>query len=154
MAGDGNTGSEQGGGARLDEATFRRAVKTALKHFVEPDVLRSNPLLDSRLVEAAAGGDPETTNRARALRQILVAQCRQLRAVPKTAGLARALETAYLNPERSQADAAALLGVSVRTYRRHLTRAVSLLAAYLWEAENGSSPPVPARRSSGRRAVH
>lgn len=117
-------------------------------------MLRGSPLLESRLVEAAAGGDPETANRARTLRQIIIAQCRRLRAAPKTAGLARVLETAYLTPERSQSDAAALLDVSVRTYRRHLTRAVALLTAYLWEAENGPSPRAPRRRPNGQRAVH
>lgn len=133
----------------LDEATFRSAVKTALKHFLEPDVLRGNPLLESRLVEAAAGGERGPAGRTRVLRQVIVDQWRQLRGVPKTAGLARVLETAYLNPERSHADAALALGLPERTYRRHLTRAVALLTAYLWEAENEP----PASRAPGHRSA-
>ncbi|MDN5861973.1 MAG: hypothetical protein L0H19_00830 [Salinisphaera sp.] len=53
----------------------------------------------------------------------------------KTAILFDLLDAAYLRPAGSQTAAAARLGTSARSFRRHRKRAVTLLAVWLWERE-------------------
>jgi hypothetical protein len=117
------------------EEHFGAAVRDALKHFVEPDRLRENPLTGSRMVDQVAGGQSDQVHRTLVLRQLISGACERLAAAPKTADLARVLERTYLFPERSHNAAAAALGLSERTYRRWLNRAVTLLTAWLWEEE-------------------
>lgn len=119
----------------LDEARFNAAVHEALRHYLEPDCLRGNPLLWSRLVEAEAGGDRQPARRVQALRHIIDTQARRFQAAPKTVILARVLTAAYFRPAVSQTTAAIQLGISARTFRRHRKRAVALLGAWLWETE-------------------
>lgn len=125
---------------RLDEVQFAAAVQAALKHYLEPDRLRANPLLRSRLVQTAVTGDPEPVRRVQALRRILGEQARRFDTAPKTAVLARVLEATYLTPAASQSAAAAQLGLPERSYRRYRKRAVALLSAWLWEAERTLAP--------------
>src|SRR5699024_2049280 len=110
-------------------------VGTALRHFLEPDQLRTNPLLWSRLVDAEIGGDPEPARRIQALRHIFERQAAQFRAAPKTEILYQTLRVTCFKPALSQATAAAELGISARTLRRHRLRAAVFLGAWLWEAE-------------------
>ena len=58
-----------------------------------------------------------------------------LRADPRDAKLARALERTYLRPAPTQEAAAEVLGLPFSTYRRHLTRGVDRVVDWLWHRE-------------------
>lgn len=114
---------------------FEAAVREALRHFHRPDLLISNPLLRSRLVETVRNGAASALPSTQALRQVLRDRCAELGDAPQVSTLKRTLELTYFRPLRSQQAAAEALGVSWSTYRRRLAAAIRLLTVQLWEAE-------------------
>lgn len=131
--------------APMGEVRFKAAVDAALRHYLEPDQLRDNPLLWTHLIDTEVAGDPEPVRRVQALRHILEGQARRFRTAPKTDILYGILEATYFKPALSQTTAAAELRISTRTLRRHRRRAVTLLSAWLWAAERQHLPQPPPR---------
>ncbi|MGF1528012.1 MAG: GAF domain-containing protein [Candidatus Competibacterales bacterium] len=128
----------------LDASAFDAAVQRALRHCQERDRLEDNPLLDSALVIQRAGGDLPRALRVGALRQVLAEAVAHLEAQPKTQRYGRVLRATYLRPLRQQQQVAEALNLAYSTYRRHLTRARTLVTRELWHWEQGQQLEKPA----------
>lgn len=123
----------------LSRPEFEQATRQALQHLRRPDLLARNPLLRTRLLhDHAPGGEPD----AAALDGLLRAAVGALAAHPRDDKLLRAVDRTYLRPAATQESAAAMLGLPFSTYRRHLTRGLARIVAWLWEREvYGSGEP-------------
>ncbi len=110
------------GAAVLSRDEFTDAVRSALRHLHTPDLLRTNPLVRSRLVRrnTAAGDAPVDTLR---------------RMIETGAAASELLTRTFVRPATSQERVAAALHLSFNTYRRHRDRAVADLVAALWKHE-------------------
>ncbi|MEW5829353.1 MAG: ATP-binding protein [Chloroflexota bacterium] len=117
----------------LSEADFGEAVRQALHDFSRPALLKSNPLLRSRLV-STLGDEQEPVN---LLRGLLSDTAGSLRGNPRDEKLFRALDRTYFQPAPTQEAAAELLDLPFSTYRRHLTAGIQRLTEILWEREIG-----------------
>ena len=111
-----------------------RAVKAGLKGLKRADGLRGNPLLTSRLVQEQVRDSSETTAED-TLRKLLIEATNALNTGPKQQKYFRAVERTYLKPAPSQEAAAEMLDLPFSTFRRHLTRGVDAVAAWLWRRE-------------------
>jgi hypothetical protein len=128
----------------LDEAAFRDAVHEALRCFTRPRSLRSNPLLQTRIVTVEAGADASDAERVPALQALVRRAAETLRAAPRQEKWADALRYTYFEPASSQERAAQRLFVSFSTFRRHLRSGVDHVAETLWQWEaRGSADPDP-----------
>jgi len=107
----------------LSQAEFSAAVRAALRDLHRPDALAANPLQRTRM---ARGGD---------LTGLIEQAVAALRADPRDAKLARALDRTYLRPAPTQERAAELLDLPFSTYRRHLARGTERVAGWLWQRE-------------------
>ncbi|GIH22118.1 hypothetical protein Aph01nite_04280 [Acrocarpospora phusangensis] len=105
----------------LGEEEFGQAVREALRAYGKADGLRDSPLLS-----ALDLGERE-------LRALFEDVAAQLAASPRDLKAHRALHHTFLRPARTQADAAALLGLPTTTYRRHLALAESRFTELLWQ---------------------
>jgi hypothetical protein len=114
----------------LSQADFARAARRALRDLHRPDELAANPLARSRLVRAHEDGTA-----ADALCALIDEAIASLRADPRDAKLARALERTYVRPAPTQEAAAEVLGLPFSTYRGHLTRGVERVVDRLWQRE-------------------
>ncbi len=127
-------GQEPAAGDRLvvlSRPDFAEAVHDALRAYARPNALEDNPLLRSRLVaERAAGG-----NRAEALRTLLNEAAEELNATPREEPYYLALDATYLDPARTQAEAAEQLDMPFSSYRRYLKRGIEHVAETLWRRE-------------------
>jgi hypothetical protein len=112
----------------LSEPDFAEAVYDALRAFARPHDLGASPLLRSRLV---AGQE----DRVAALRRLIEDAAEQLRATPRQEPYYLALDATYLDPARTQAEAAEQLDLAFSTYRRYLKRAIDHVTAVLWQQE-------------------
>lgn len=122
----------------LSEAEFADALRDALKQLSRSATLRGNPLLGSRLVTDSAGGAAASeSERAAALKKLIVDAAHVLQATPRDAKLHRAFYHTYLQPAVSQEAAAELIDVPFSTYRRHLHTAIERVTATLWRKELG-----------------
>ena len=115
----------------LRRSDFESAVKDALRHHTQPDLLGENALLHTRLVarSGAGGATPQT------LRSLLADTAKALFAGERDQRLYRVLDLTYLNPAPKQEAAANRLGLSFGTYRRYLNTAVDRLTDWLWQQE-------------------
>lgn len=121
---------------RLTRPRFEAAVREALKSAALPHSLSASPLAISPIV---AGASP--SERAAALRALLVQANDALRASPKTARQARAVAATYLEPLGTQETVARELGLPFSTYRRHLVAGIEQIAAILYRRyADGASP--------------
>ena len=102
----------------LSHPDFAEAVRRALRDLHRPAGLAANPLVRARVVRERAGDRPLPE----ALRDLVEEAVGALRAHPRDAKLARALDRTYLRPAPTQEAAAAALGLPFSTYRGHLTR--------------------------------
>jgi hypothetical protein len=116
----------------LSRDAFDDAVRAALRTLSAPDLLRRNPLADSRLTLGAQTDDP-----VRALRATLVAGIGRLAHAPATAQSARVLDRTFVRAAPTQEAAAAVLDLPFSTYRRHLAKATAALTDLLWAVEVG-----------------
>jgi hypothetical protein len=107
----------------LSQPEFAAAARRALRDLHRPDALADNPLQRARVTGAAP------------LPELLEQAVGALRADPRDAKLARALERTYLRPAPTQEAAAEVLGLPFSTYRRHLVRGVERVVDWLWHRE-------------------
>ncbi len=115
----------------LSRPDFAEAVHEGLRAYARPHALEDNPLLRSRLVaERAAGGD-----RAEALRALLNEAAEELNATPREEPYYLAVDATYLDPARTQAEAAEQLDMPFSSYRRYLKRGVEHIVETLWQHE-------------------
>jgi hypothetical protein len=115
----------------LTRSDFESAVKDALRHYAQADLLAENALLRTRLLtrSEASVATPQ------ALRAFLAATAQSLFVSERDQRLYRVLDLTYLNPAPKQEAAADRLGLSFSTYRRHLTAVVDRLTDWLWQQE-------------------
>jgi hypothetical protein len=114
----------------LTRSDFESAVKDALRHYTQADLLAGNALLQARLLTGSGGAaTPES------LRTLLAETAKTLFVSERDQRLYRVLDLTYLHPAPKQEAAADRLGLSFSTYRRHLTSGVDRLAEWLWQQE-------------------
>jgi hypothetical protein len=121
----------------LDEAEFADAVRAALRDVSRPDRLRDAALGHSRLVRSRLDPDASAADRARAVRDVIMAAAQVLERSPRDRRGYRALHHTYLQPAPTQAAAAEVLGLPPTTYRRHLTAGIARLTELLRQEELG-----------------
>jgi hypothetical protein len=116
----------------IDEETFEKSIRHALKNLHDPDEFFGNPLLESSLVETTH----HWLQRALALQQLLYATIATLEKHPKQARAYRALDKTFLHPEATQEQAAEMLDIPFSTYRRHLNEGIDYVVRTLWHRLN------------------
>jgi len=123
----------------LSQQDFSEAVQHALRDFMNVIRLRSNPLVQSRLVLERAGLQSEAHERVAALRCLIEEAVAKLGQIPRLQRWQQVLETAYLHPVEPQEQAAERLGLPFSTYRRYLKAGVAWIAEHLWLQELGET---------------
>ena len=118
---------------------FEAAVKDALRHYNQADLLAGNLLLYSRLLMRS---EPSAST-PQSLRTLLADTAKTLFAGERDQRLYRVLDLTYFNPAPKQEAAAVRLGLSLSTYRRHLTNGVDRLTEWLWRQEQAALQTVP-----------
>ncbi len=121
----------------LSEADFATAVRDALRDFTDTAALTANPLLRSRFVLAAGGGDAPAA-RVAALRKLLRETAESLQESPKLAKYYRAVYHTYFQPAVTQEQAAEVIDLPFSTYRRHLRSGIEEMTSRLWVREIGN----------------
>ena len=121
----------------LSEETFTSAVRDALKNFTRPGSLKTNPLIDSKIVADKAEQVADLDERVVVLTNLLREAIHQLGNDPKQEKAYRAIDRTYVRPAGSQEQVSEMLGVPYSTFRRHLTHGVSEIAELLWQREIG-----------------
>jgi AAA ATPase domain len=116
----------------LSQPEFDQAARQALRDLRRPDLLARNPLLRTRLVRDRSGDEEPS---APVLEALVCAAVETLGEHPRDDKLLRAVERTYVRPAATQERAAAALGLPFSTYRRHLTRGVDRVVAWLWDQE-------------------
>ena len=117
----------------LSRPDFETAVHDALRDFVQPHELERNPLLQSRLVAEHA----EREKRVEMLCALVNEVAEELRATPREEPYYLALDATYLDPARTQAEAAEQLDMPFSSYRRYLKRGIEHVVEGLWQREVG-----------------
>jgi hypothetical protein len=107
----------------LTRAEFDAAVADALSAWQRKDLLAGNPLLRTRMITERGAGDA-----VEALRDVLAQALDTLGGDPR-------METGLLRGAPTREAAAERLGLPLSTFRRHLTRGVDEIRAYLWRTE-------------------
>src|ERR1700731_735050 len=120
-----------GRGSLVTRSEFESAVKDALRHYTQADLLAGNALLHARLITRSPAGAATP----KILRALLAETAKTLFAGERDQRLYRILDLTYLNPAPKQEAAADRLGLSFSTYRRHLTAGVDRLIEWLWQQE-------------------
>jgi hypothetical protein len=115
----------------LTRSDFDSAVKDALRHYTQADLLAENALLRTRLLMRSEPGAATP----QALRAVVAETAKTLFAGERDQRLYRVLDLTYLNPAPKQEAAADRLGLSFSTYRRYLTAGVDRLTEWLWQQE-------------------
>jgi TolB-like protein/Flp pilus assembly protein TadD len=133
----------------LTRSDFESAVKDALRHCNQIDLLAGNALLHAQLL-ALPGQHPANPQ---ALRALLIETAASLFADERDRRLFRVLELTYFNPAAKQEAAAQRLGFSFSTYRRHLTVAVDRLIDWLWQQEHEAQDGVISKGERSPAAV-
>jgi TolB-like protein/Flp pilus assembly protein TadD len=115
----------------LTRSDFESAVKDALRHYTQADLLAGSALLHTRLLtrSESSAATPQ------ALRALLAETAKGLFAGERDQRLYRVLDLTYFSPASKQEAAADRLGLSFSTYRRHLTAGVDRLIEWLWNQE-------------------
>jgi hypothetical protein len=120
-------------------------VRDALRSWRQPDLLAANPLVRSRLVAGSGSANLVDT-----LRELITEGVDSLLAGPADPRLHRLVAATYFHGAATQEAAAERLGMPYSTYRRHLTRGVDRVSAWLWIREVGwSDPPGDLGRGPG-----
>lgn len=120
----------------LAQGSFGLAVREALRTLGDAGALAANPLLRSRLVQAA---QREGETAADTLRRLLDESLAGLATRPRDEKFRRALELTYFRPAPSQEQAAERLGLPFGTYRYQLGTGVTRLVEQLWRQETGQA---------------
>ncbi|MCA9613184.1 MAG: hypothetical protein KC586_10575 [Myxococcales bacterium] len=114
----------------LSRDDFARAVKDALRTATDDDALARNPLSRSRVSLEL----PEEASGAK-LRAAMERALQTLASSGKDERAHAAVKLTYLDPARTQEEAAELSGLSFSTYRRHLAAGVERITEWLWQRE-------------------
>ena len=131
----------------LTRPDFESAVKDALRHYTQADLLAGNPLLCSRLL-SRSGPNASTPQ---SLRTLLADTAKTLFGGERDQRLYRVLDLTYFKPAPKQEAAADRLGLSFSTYRRHLTSSVDRLVEWLWQQEHAAlEADAPSLHSPGQ----
>ena len=115
----------------LSHQDFTDAVRSALRTLHTPELLRSNPLLHSRMVRRH--GDAERTT-AETLRELLDEAADTLKP-----DLRAVIDRTFLRPTGVQERVADSLHLSFNTYRRHRDKAITQLTESLWTRETAKT---------------
>ncbi len=121
----------------LSEPDFAAAVRSALHDLLNLDALRSNPLVQSRLIVQRLSGGASALDRATRLQSLIRETVETLQASPRDAKLYRALYHTYIKPAPSQESAAEVLDLPFSTFRRHLKAGIDRVTEILWHQEIG-----------------
>lgn len=121
----------------LSHPEFRDAVKQALGDLRDPARLARNPLLRTRLVRRCADASEHPAGDVDDLEGLLADAIDSLREDPRDDKLLRAVTRTYVHGAPTQRAAAEVLDLPFSTYRRHLSRAVDRIVAWLWDRELG-----------------
>ena len=132
----------------LTRSDFDSAVKDALRHYTQADLLAENALLRTRLLTRCEPGAATP----QALKALLAETAKALFAGERDRRLYRVLDLTYLNPAPKQEAAADRLGLSFSTYRRHLTAGIDRLTEWLWRQEQGAPQSETIAGQSAERA--
>ncbi|MEM7157647.1 MAG: hypothetical protein AAF799_32705 [Myxococcota bacterium] len=127
----------------LSEDDFAEAVKTALRSYPARNELAANPLAGSRLVvrrRRRAEVDAESHADGEMLAQLIEEACDSVRTTPVTRKAYRALYRSFVNPARTQREAAELESMPFGTFRRQLATGIERVTAYLWRLETHERP--------------
>ena len=119
----------------LTRSDFEGAIKDALRHYTQADLLAENALLRTRLLTSS---EPSAAS-PQALRALVAETAKTLFAGERDQRLYRVLDLTYLHPAPKQEAVADRLGLSFSTYRRHLTTGVDRLTEWLWRQEQGTT---------------
>lgn len=119
----------------LSQPEFEAAVKDALHNFLQPDMLQTNPLTQSRLVLKQAGANAPKTERAAVLKTLLQQAADSLQNSPRELKFYRALYHTYFQPASTQEQTAELLNLPFSTFRRHLKTGLARTTQILWQQE-------------------
>jgi hypothetical protein len=122
----------------LSQQDFANAVREALRLFVYPTRLGSNPLLRSRLVVSETNLHFSENERILRLQDLIRQAGNNLLASPRTEKYGRALDLTYFHPLPTQESAAEALDLPFSTYRRHLKTGIELVTEILWQRELGT----------------
>ena len=118
----------------LEHEEFVAQVKQALRDFCDDDALGANSLSKCRVAHDVPGLP------AARLRAALELAVESLTRSGKDEAMHAALKLTYLDPTRTQEEAAELLGVPFSTFRRHLGTGIERVSAWLWEREMHGYP--------------
>ncbi|WP_439658528.1 ATP-binding protein [Lentzea sp. HUAS TT2] len=118
------------GDAVLSRQEFTEAVRSALRALHTPELLRSNPLLRTRMVRRHKRAG---RTHAEALRDLL-----DDAVVVLKPDFGLLIDRTFLRPVGVQERVAESLHLSFNTYRRHRDKAVAQLTELLWDRETGS----------------
>lgn len=121
----------------LSEPDFAGAVRAALHDYTHPDLLKTSPLVQSRMVKAQCTPGAGRTERAAALQNLIRQAAESLQSTPREAKLYRALYHTYLQPAATQEQAAEALDLPFSTFRRHLKSGIDRVTEILWQQEIG-----------------
>lgn len=121
----------------MTETDFQEAVAEALRHFHHNSQLLQNPLLRSRLIVTATGGDPNDAQRVGTLKQKIADALKQMEESPVDGKFYRVLHRTFIAPVGSQEKTADTLNMSFSTYRRYLQAGVQRFGELLWAMEVG-----------------
>jgi hypothetical protein len=124
------TGTVSASPAALTDEEFAAAVRFALRDYMRPDLLATNPLLQSALL-ADGARTPD------ALRACLQQAVTNFSYNPKDAKFYRALWHTYIEPASSQEKVAELLDLPFNTYRYHLNTGLDRLIKALLHTNAG-----------------
>ena len=116
----------------LDQAAFAAAVRDALRDLGDRTALAANPLLHTPLIDRRVAPTAGDTERAAALRALVLEVLAPLASNAREAPLYQALYYTYVVPVGSQDRTARRLGVPFSTFRRHLKTGTDRLTAALW----------------------
>lgn len=119
----------------LSETEFFKAVQEALRDYTQPDRLRLNPLLQSRVVVERVEKAEDLGERVGILQSLIRETLTTFQKSPRRNKLYRAIMQTYIQPAATQEQAAEYLDLPFSTYRRHLKAGIGQIAASLWQLE-------------------
>lgn len=119
----------------LNQAQFVAAVHHAFRNLTNNQALRSNSLLQTKLVLRRCDPDALSVQRVQALQALLREAVARLQQSPRRQKHFQALAITYLEPAASPEHTASLIGLPFMAYRRSLQASINAVAAYLWQQE-------------------
>lgn len=121
----------------LSEPEFAAAVRAALRDWSNPELLRHNPLTQSRMVVERLTAGTAESERGIALQMLVKEAAESLQGTRRENKFYRALLFTYFRPAPTQEAAAEDLDLPYSTYRRHLKAGIDRISQILWQKEIG-----------------